>query len=52
MKRPQLTLRQKNTMQKHSKHHSKKHLDFMKSLMLKGTSFSEAHKKAMKKVGK
>tara|TARA_R100001443_G_C3312213_1_gene168015 strand:+ start:353 stop:511 length:159 start_codon:yes stop_codon:yes gene_type:complete len=52
MKRSQLTLRQKNTMQKHSKHHSKKHLAFMKSLMLKGTSFSEAHKKAMKKVGK
>tara|TARA_R100001463_G_scaffold27148_3_gene63144 strand:+ start:679 stop:837 length:159 start_codon:yes stop_codon:yes gene_type:complete len=52
MKRQALTLRQAKTMKKHSEHHSKKHLAFMESLMLKGASFSEAHKKAMKNVGK
>ncbi len=39
-------------MQKHSKHHSKEHMKFMKQRMMIGDSFSSAHKKAMKKVGK
>tara|TARA_R100001463_G_scaffold132945_1_gene193958 strand:- start:1584 stop:1769 length:186 start_codon:yes stop_codon:yes gene_type:complete len=52
MKRPKLTLRQEKTMKKHSKHHSKNHLAFMKKLMLQGVSFGEAHKQAVKKIGK
>lgn len=52
MKRQALTLRQAKTMKKHAKHHSKKHLAFMKAQMLKGVSFSQAHKEAIKKVGK
>ena len=52
MKRQGLSLRQAKTMKKHSKHHSKKHLAMMKALMLRGSSFSQAHKQAMKKVGK
>ena len=47
-----LTKRQQQTMQKHSKHHSKKHMMSMAKAMVKGTSFTNAHKKAMKSVGK
>ena len=47
-----LTKKQKQTMQKHSKHHSKKHMVAMAKMMAKGKSFTAAHKKAMKDVGK
>ena len=47
-----LTQRQKDTLKRHSKHHTKKHMDTMKSLMKNGKTFGEAHKSAMKKVGK
>ena len=43
-----LTQSQKTTLKKHSKHHSKKHMNEMK----KGKTFGQAHKTAMKKVGK
>tara|TARA_B100000963_G_scaffold355097_1_gene372727 strand:- start:3677 stop:3829 length:153 start_codon:yes stop_codon:yes gene_type:complete len=47
-----LTKKQKETLKRHSVHHTKKHMDFMKRLMRNGTSFSEAHKRAQAKVGK
>tara|TARA_R100000734_G_C3319290_1_gene114996 strand:+ start:429 stop:581 length:153 start_codon:yes stop_codon:yes gene_type:complete len=47
-----LTKKQKDLLKKHSVHHSKKHLDFMKRLMRGGTSFNVAHKRAQAKVGK
>jgi len=47
-----LTKRQKDTLKKHSVHHTKKHMDFMKRLMRNGISFTEAHKRAQAKVGK
>ena len=47
-----LTDRQKATMKKHSKHHTARHMRLMTGLMKQGQSFSEAHKAAMKKVGK
>ena len=47
-----LTKKQKETMAKHSKHHSAKHMKQMKADMKKGISFSKSHKKAMRKVGK
>tara|TARA_R100001509_G_C4861597_1_gene213587 strand:- start:927 stop:1100 length:174 start_codon:yes stop_codon:yes gene_type:complete len=47
-----LTQRQKDTMKRHKKHHSKKHMDLMSKLMKEGKTFGEAHKIAMKKVGK
>ena len=47
-----LTQRQKDTMKRHSKHHTKKHMDTMSKLMKGGKTFGEAHKIAMKKVGK
>ena len=47
-----LTDRQKAIMKKHSVHHSAKHVDLMKNLMLSGKTFEQAHTIAMKKVGK
>jgi|TARA_R100001015_G_C4617818_1_gene174191 hypothetical protein len=49
-----LTKRQKSLLSKHSDHHSKKHMDEMKKAMTKKNplTFSQAHKKAMDKVGK
>lgn len=47
-----LTKRQKLTLVKHKKHHSKKHMNFMKDKMQQGNSFTQAHKLAIKKVGK
>ena len=47
-----LTKRQEDTMKKHSNHHSTKHIRLMRSKMLQGMSFGEAHKLAQKQVGK
>lgn len=48
----ELKQRQENTMQRHSKHHSKKHLAYMRKLMQQGKTFGQSHKMAMQKVGK
>jgi hypothetical protein len=47
-----LTKKQTTTLEKHSKHHTKKHMASMKKAMKKGKTFTQAHKKAMRKVGK
>ena len=47
-----LTQRQKDTLKKHSKHHTTKHMAFMRKEMRAGKTFGAAHKAAMKKVGK
>jgi len=47
-----LSRRQKETLKKQSDHHSKMHMSEMKKEMKKGVSFTKAHSKAMKKVGK
>jgi len=47
-----LTDRQIETLEKHKKHHTKKHMDMMINLMRDGKTFTEAHNIAMKKVGK
>ena len=47
-----LTKRQQQTMKKHSKHHSKKHMQYMHNSMRRGATFTQAHNRAMKKVGK
>jgi len=46
-----LTDRQEQTMKRHSKHHTPKHMKVMRTAMLKGSTFGEAHKLAKKKVG-
>ena len=47
-----LTKRQQATMKKHSKHHTKKHIQYMTNSMKRGSTFTKAHKNAQKKVGK
>tara|TARA_R100000234_G_C4913894_1_gene141123 strand:- start:364 stop:549 length:186 start_codon:yes stop_codon:yes gene_type:complete len=51
-KKKTLTQRQKDTLKKHSVHHTSKHMAMMRKLMREGATFTTAHKKAMKKVGK
>ena len=52
VKKKALTKRQESSMKRHSKHHTAKHMRYMKNLMMKGSTFSAAHKKAQKAVGK
>ena len=42
----------KKKLEKHKAHHSDKHMKSMRMSMLKGSTFQEAHKKAMKSVSK
>tara|TARA_R100001463_G_scaffold51946_1_gene102674 strand:- start:315 stop:488 length:174 start_codon:yes stop_codon:yes gene_type:complete len=48
----QLTQRQKDTLSRHKKHHTAKHMAEMRKLMKQGKTFGQSHKIAMKKVGK
>ena len=47
-----LSAKQEATLKKHSVHHSSKHMSMMRKLMKGGMSFTAAHKKAQKEVGK
>ena len=47
-----VTKRQTNALRKHRRHHTKKHMKFMRTQMRKGKTFTQAHKAAMKKVGR
>ena len=47
-----LTKRQQSAMVKHGKHHTGKHIRDMKKRMVKGDSFTTAHKKSQKAVGR
>ena len=49
-----LTQRQKDALARHKKKgtHTRKHMEEMRNLMLKGKTFTEAHKIAMRKKGK
>ena len=47
-----LTARQRKTMNSHARHHSLKHMRSMANSMKKGSTFAEAHRKAMRSVGK
>ena len=44
--------KERKQLKKASAHHSKKHMSIMLKEMIQGMSFSKAHKKAIKKVGK
>ena len=48
----ELTDRQKETLKRHASHHTAKHMAIMKKCMRMGETFTQAHKKAMKEVGK
>ena len=47
-----LTTRQKQTLQRHSKHHTAKHMAMMRREMRNGSTFSAAHKKTQKLIGR
>ena len=47
-----LSKNQSEQLKLHSVHHTKKHIDEMKKLMLKGISFAQAHKQTINKIGK
>lgn len=51
-KKNKLTKRQSSALKRHSSHHTSAHMSMMKKLMIRGESFTSAHKKAMKKAGK
>lgn len=46
-----LTKRQISAMRRHSRHHTRKHLKAMVTAMKKGSTFTNSHKIAMRKVG-
>ena len=46
------TQKQKDTLAKHSKHHTQKHMTAMKKDIKSGKTFKQAHKNALKRVGK
>ena len=48
----ELTKRQKDTLKKHSVHHSAKHMTLMRKLMKGGETFTASHKIAQKRAGK
>ena len=47
-----LTKRQKTTLAKHKKHHTAKHMTTMRKAMRNGKTFTQAHRAAMRSVGK
>ena len=47
-----LTKRQQDSMKRHSQHHTKKHMQYMLNSMKRGATFTQAHKRAQKSVGK
>ena len=47
-----LTKRQIATLRRHRSHHTKKHMTVMVRAMKEGKTFGQAHKLAMRKVGK
>jgi hypothetical protein len=51
-KKGELTQRQKDSLKRHSKHHTKAHISEMTKLMKQGKTFTESHKITMKKAGK
>ena len=52
VRKKSISKRQQTSLNKHSKHHSAKHMAFMKRRMLMGDTMRQAHKKAMNKTGK
>ena len=47
-----LTKRQNDALNRHSEHHTSKHMAEMRKAMKSGKTFTDAHKSAMKKVGR
>tara|TARA_R100000654_G_scaffold37971_1_gene63582 strand:- start:1245 stop:1406 length:162 start_codon:yes stop_codon:yes gene_type:complete len=52
VKSKKLTKRQEAALERHKEHHTAKHMASMRRDMKAGKTFTEAHKLAMKKVGR
>ena len=52
VRKKSISKRQQTSLKRHSKHHSAKHMAFMKRRMLMGDTMRQAHKKAINKTGK
>ena len=53
MRKPKaLTARQQTALKRHGAHHSAKHMTEMRKSMRSGKTFTEAHRMAMRKVGR
>ena len=52
MKMKKLTARQEAALKRHKVHHTAKHMSEMRKSMRAGKTFKEAHRAAMRKVGK
>jgi hypothetical protein len=52
MAKGSLTKRQLSALNRHKQHHTQKHMDVMVKAMIRGNTFAEAHRKAIKKVGR
>jgi len=48
----QIGKKQQKALKAHSDHHTSKHMSFMRKLIKEGSTFTAAHNKAIKKVGK
>ena len=51
-KRKSLTKRQQSALRRHARHYTKKHMTAMRKAMRSGKTFTQAHKMAMRRVGK
>ncbi len=51
-KKKSLTKRQLATLKRHSRHHTRKHMSAMRKAMRNGKTFTQAHRTAMRSVGK
>ena len=51
-KKKSLTKRQIATLKRHSRHHTRKHMSAMRKAMRNGKTFTQAHRAAMRSVGK
>tara|TARA_R100001163_G_C5039604_1_gene178038 strand:+ start:591 stop:755 length:165 start_codon:yes stop_codon:yes gene_type:complete len=51
-KQKKLTIRQQAALKNHAAHHTTKHMAEMRKAMRNGSTFTAAHRQAMKKVGK
>jgi hypothetical protein len=53
MRKPKaLTARQQAALKRHGAHHTAKHMTSMRAAMRGGKTFTEAHRMAMRKVGR
>ncbi len=48
----QLPTRKEQLLKQHARHHSKRHMEYMRQTMLMGVSFKDAHQRAIQFIGR